>query len=155
MPDLAATEPAVVAVQPLPGSEGKQLIPIESAGAAAGSTSPTKQNEEPLDQLPMTVLESPVEKPTKIAAKRLLSPASTISVPSFASFEPKKGPPSLSWESFKHPQLRRFPGSFTTHKLRCVGDGVDGIVFKTKTDGGDTVAMKIVRYEDSSLNHSD
>jgi hypothetical protein len=76
---------------------------------------------------------------------------SPLSIPPFASYELKKGPPSLSWENFKRPQLRRFPGPFTTYKLRYVGDGVDGIVFKTKTDSGEAVAMKIVRCEDTRL----
>ncbi|KAM0249215.1 hypothetical protein ACHAQJ_009121 [Trichoderma viride] len=68
---------------------------------------------------------------------------SPLSIPHFASCEPNKGPPSLSWENFRYPQLRRFSGSFTTYNSRYVGDGVDGLVFKTKTDGGETVAVKI------------
>ncbi|KAL7922244.1 hypothetical protein ACQKWADRAFT_83311 [Trichoderma austrokoningii] len=167
MSGLAATEPTVVGARPS-GSERKHLISAESADVPTlvqSVRAVVKQSKEPLDQLPMAILEiSVVEKPT-ISAKRQYSPVrlpsphkrtrlgdsgdadvsagSPLSIPSFASNEPKKGPPSLSWKSFKHPQLRRFPGSFATSKLRHVGNGIDGIVFKTRTDGGDTVAMKI------------
>lgn len=54
---------------------------------------------------------------------------------SFLSQELKIGdPPSLAWERFKKPQLRRFPPTSFKY-LEYLGDGVDGQVVKVEAAG--------------------
>lgn len=65
----------------------------------------------------------------------------------FRSQEPLSGAPSLLWEDFKRPRLRRFPEPVDNLKLgRYLGGGVDGLVFKARVRGRtEPLAVKIVR----------
>ncbi|KPM35936.1 hypothetical protein AK830_g10644 [Neonectria ditissima] len=63
----------------------------------------------------------------------------------FTSPLPKVGDPSLDWEEFKHPKLRRFPRHSDINLGRFIGRGVDGLVIKARLRGSeDCVAVKIV-----------
>jgi hypothetical protein len=66
---------------------------------------------------------------------------------SFISQEPNIGDPSLHWADFKHPKLRRFPGSSNLElQNHYLGGGVDGFVFKAEIGEQHPVAVKIVRF---------
>ncbi|KAL2017903.1 hypothetical protein VTK56DRAFT_1559 [Thermocarpiscus australiensis] len=66
----------------------------------------------------------------------------------FTSQEPKTGDPSLCWEDFKAPRLRRFAESHDNLKLgRYLGSGVDGMVFKARIRGQtEPLAVKIFHF---------
>jgi hypothetical protein len=72
---------------------------------------------------------------------------------SFTSYQPHSGAPSLLWETFKCPRLRRFPESVDSLKLGSyLGGGIDGLVFKARERGRTgPLAVKIVNSHLGSL----